>query len=78
MVGHTFFMTMKKIQCVETYDSFVPERLLDVNFRLADLKEPSRAITFRTSYTSIRQIYDGALTHYTQSEFEWMKYGREI
>jgi hypothetical protein len=63
-------VVQKRLQVVETYDSFRPDFLLSVNVRLADLKEPGYVKTCRSAYISLRHFTDGALTHLYQDELE--------
>jgi len=50
---------MSRLQTVETYDSFRPEFLLSVKFRRAEDYDLPFIRTFRTSYASMLQVYNG-------------------
>ena len=63
-------MRARYLQVVETYDSFRPDFLLAVDFRLVDVGQPRKINTFRSAYLSIRQIYDGQLTLMYQQELK--------
>jgi hypothetical protein len=53
------------LQTVEIYDSFRPEVLLEIRFQRGDVPLLK---TNRSSYFSIRQIYEGSLTRLVQPE----------
>ena len=60
----------KRLQVVETYDTFRPDFLLSVDVGLADIKEPQYVKTCRSAYLSLRHFTDGALTHLYQDDLQ--------
>lgn len=50
---------MSRLQTVETYDTFRPAFLLNVRFRRTEDWDLPVVRTFRSTYYSMLQIYDG-------------------